>query len=74
MSEEYKQRRFIWRSGVEIGMEEFVRVVSIFVLFGFLLLCSRFSCWDRQSKLDILNSFLSDCSCSLRKSRVYLAF
>lgn len=55
--------------GVEIGVKVFVRVVGIFILFFFWIFASF---WDKQSKLDILNSFLDDCPCSLRKSEMYL--
>ena len=74
MYEEYRQRRFSWRSRVEIGVEVFVRIIGIFVLFRFLLLYRRFSCRNRQSDLDTLNSLPGDCPCSLSKSEVYLAF
>lgn len=72
--EEYRQRRFFWRSRVEINVEIFMRVVDIFMLFRFFLLYRHFSCRDRQSKLGTLNSWPDSCPCRLHKSEVYLAF
>lgn len=51
-------------------MEEFVRVVGIFVLFGFLILCRHFVIEIGNQSWIIIDSLPCSCSYSLRKSEV----